>query len=114
MRPGLYELAPELDQGLALIAFERLNLNDSGCAAAAATPSSIPSGCWIKVSDADAEVFPIDTGKHYVFRVLAASPEDMPTLPITGGMSTAVFVFAGVLLGALTLSIYVIRSRRKA
>lgn len=97
--PGGYRLEAETPAGLSQIGIERLNLADDACAPAAPDATQAPERCWVQADQASA---PLAQGTHEVFRVVAAAPGDMPSLPLTGGLGSWLFTLGG--LGALLLA----------
>ena len=91
-RPGEYAIAGSAPAGLSVIGYERLDLSRAECSAFANDPAAIPEDCWVVVSASSATV---SQGAHEVFRIVAAAPADLPTLPITGGLGSWIFTLGG-------------------
>ncbi|MBK0422052.1 hypothetical protein JD292_08190 [Leucobacter sp. CSA2] len=98
-RPGKYALDVQAPAGLSLVGIERLDLADQACAAAAPEPGRAEERCWVR---ADAPSTTVLQGTHEVFRAVAASPGDLPGLPLTGGMGSWIFTLGGLAALALT------------
>lgn len=109
--PADYTLAASTPDGLSLVAIERLDRDASGCQAGVTDPDGVDDSCWVKV-DAGSPVT-VEQGHEHVFRVVAASPRDLPGLPLTGGVGAWIFAAsaAGVLAAAAVAQL--IRRRRK-
>ncbi|MFF8817711.1 Ig-like domain-containing protein [Leucobacter sp. NPDC015123] len=105
-KPGPAELVPGLPDSLALIAVQSLDLDRSECAAAATAPAAAPQDCWITIDGADHPEAIIAQGKHTVFRMVAATPAELPALPVTGGLDSWSFFAGGALAVALAAIAY--------
>lgn len=102
-RPANYNLTADAPDGLSIIGLERLDLSNSTCAALANTAETAPENCWVQVAGGPtASGVAVPQGQHTVFRVVAAAPADMPTIPLTGGMGSWIFTVGG--LGALAIA----------
>ena len=102
-RPANYSLTANAPDGLAIIGLERLDLSNPTCAALANTAETAPESCWLQLSGGPtASGAELPQGQHSVFRVVAASPADMPTIPLTGGLGSWIFTVGG--LGALAIA----------
>lgn len=113
--PDQYDLDAATPAGLSLVGIERLDLTDGLCAAAANAPASAPESCWEEIRSAagglSAQVAP---GTHDVFRVVAAAGNDMPGLPLTGGLgSFQVYLAAATVLAGATSGLLLRRWRMK-
>lgn len=108
--PATYSLTVAVPGGLSLAAVQTLTRDDASCAALATAPTNAPERCWVEV---DASAVPIEQGQHTVFRTVAASPADMPALPMTGGAGAWMFTAAGSALGALAILTWIVNRRRR-
>ena len=101
--PGVYGLTASAPAGLAIVGLQKLDLSDAQCAASADNAIAVPENCWITL-DSGASDDEVEQGYANVYRVVAAAPEDMPQLPMTGGLGSWIFSPAGIcvlLLAAL-------------
>lgn len=107
--PGGYSLSASAPDGLALVGVQRLDLTGAECEAAVADPANAAESCWKDVEDTDSST--VQQGVQNIFRIVAASPSDMPVLPMTGGVASWIFgaAAAGVLVAAAVT--YMIRRR---
>ena len=91
-KPASFELSAALPTGLSLVGIQKLDLATPSCAPHAISPLAAPQSCWIETASAGTAA---PQGTHQVFRVVAAAPVDMPTLPLTGGLGSWQFLGAG-------------------
>ncbi|MFD5598866.1 Ig-like domain-containing protein [Leucobacter sp. NPDC058333] len=102
-RPADYSLTADAPDGLAIIGLQHLDLSVPACAALANTAATAPESCWVQVAGgATASGVALPQGQHSVFRIVAASPADMPSIPLTGGLGSWIFTVGG--LGALAIA----------
>lgn len=99
VRPSDYDLTADLPYGLSLVGVEKLDLAQPDCAALANTADTAPQTCWIPAVDEEAAA----QGAHNVYRIVAATPADMPSLPVTGGLGAWLFTAGGI--GALVIAL---------
>lgn len=92
VRPGDYDLESDVPAGFAAVGVDRLDLEDRSCAAFAQDPTAAPERCWDTTHAVSAR---LDQGAHEVFRVVAAEANDMPALPLTGGLGSWIFTVGG-------------------
>nr|WP_254259570.1 Ig-like domain-containing protein [Leucobacter chinensis] len=104
-RPGSSEATATVPNGMSLIGLQILDTARAECASTTASPTSAPESCW---KNADAPLA-LGQGQHTVIRVIAASPADLPTLPVTGGMGSWVFIAAGTTVVATASAAYLWR-----
>ncbi|GAA1316313.1 Ig-like domain-containing protein [Leucobacter albus] len=110
--PGEATLTPAVPQGLSLLGVQALDLTQPDCAALAPTAGQAPRHCWVDLDRANNDA-PVDVpqGAHSVFRVIAATPAELPALPLTGGIGSLTYWLAGA--GALvTAGLVYLRRRR--
>lgn len=107
--PAGYSLSASAPDGLSLIGVQRLDLTGAECEAAASDPANAADSCWKDVEDTDSST--VEQGVQNIYRIVAASPSDMPLLPMTGGVAAWIFgaSAAGVLVAAAIA--YMIRRR---
>ena len=115
VQPNVYNLTPKVPAGLTTVTVQQLNWQPStGCEAYANNANQAPEDCWMDIqvpmSGGNVEMAPVQAGHHTAYRILAAAPEDMPTLPLTGGLGTWLFTSAGI--GALAIAITAYGRRR--
>jgi hypothetical protein len=72
---------------------QQLDTGNPSCAAQANNPQGLGDDCWIDIADAHLTTA---AGEHAVIRVIAATPQTMPALPLTGGVSAQLFLFSGL------------------
>lgn len=109
IRPGQYDLVVgSVPTGTQVAGVERLNLADPSCVPLTGMPTLIPPECWLPLSGAGLSGLTLAAGTHEVFRVVAVAGDDLPALPLTGGLGAWVFAVlgGGGLLVAGTLSGY--------
>ncbi len=109
IRPGKYDLSVgSVPTGTQVAGVERLNLDDPTCAPLAETLTNIPPDCWLPLSGTGLNGLTLAAGTHEVFRLVAVAGEELPALPLTGGLGAWVFALlgGGGLLVAGTLSGY--------
>ena len=111
-KPGSYSISQALPGGVSLVSLEQLDLSTPSCADAAADPATAADSCWIELSAAERQDFQVAAGSHHVLRLLAASAQDMPMLPVTGGVGTDAFILASFGCGLLALVAYLAQRRR--
>ncbi|MDD7929832.1 hypothetical protein [Microbacterium thalli] len=98
--PAEYALTAATPDGLSIVAVQRLDLDRGGCRAGVTDPDGVDDSCWSPATLSEPET--IRQGHEHVFRILAASPRDVPGLPLTGGIGSWIFLVsaAGVLIAA--------------
>lgn len=94
-RPGTFAATASVPAGTSLVGVERLDLSDPTCAAFATAPLTATADCWTTLTAAQLAALVVTPGEHEVFRVVAAAPAEMPSLPLTGGLGSWVFVAVG-------------------
>lgn len=102
--PGTVALAASAPAGLSVIGIQRLDTGREQCAAHATAPEAAPQDCWKTLAEDANGNTSITQGEHSVFRVVAASPAEVPSLPMTGGLGSWQFTVAGAVALALALA----------
>ena len=108
-RPGEATVSAEIPAGLSLIGIQALDLTRADCAAHAPDATAAPQDCWITLEGAGDPAATLAQGTHSVFRLVAATPADLPALPITGGLGSWVFMVGGAAVFALAGGTYLRR-----
>lgn len=108
VKPGLYSVSAQTPDGKSLIGVERLDLSKPECIAFGSDAISAPESCWLH-GDGASQV--LAQGEHQIFRAVAVAPGEMPTIPVTGGMGSWIYLVAGS--GALAFAGTAILRRRR-
>lgn len=110
--PGDYALTGQVPDGLSIVGIQVLDVANPVCAAQAPNATAAGPECWIAV-DPDAAHSGVSQGVHGVYRLVAAAPADLPSLPLTGGISGLTYTLGG--LGSLAAAIIALtyRARRR-
>ncbi|SJN10647.1 Large repetitive protein [Leucobacter sp. 7(1)] len=108
-RPGEATVSAGIPAGLSLIGIQALDLTRADCAAHAPDATAAPQDCWITLEGAGDPAATLAQGTHSVFRLVAATPADLPALPITGGLGSWVFMVGGAAVFALAGGTYLRR-----
>lgn len=105
-RPGTAALAAGVPEGLSLVGIQRLDIARAECETHAPNAAAAPQDCWVTVTNAEAAAAMLAQGKHTVFRLVGATPADLPSLPITGGLGSWSFMLGGASVLALAGGAY--------
>ncbi|AQX81047.1 hypothetical protein BWO91_14660 [Plantibacter flavus] len=108
-RPGTYSAAAAVPEGLSLLGIQMLRRDAANCAAFAGQAADAPESCW---TDLNPSSVIIEQGERTVLRVVAASPQDLPGLPMTGGVGAWLFTTAGGLVVVLAMALWVLSRLR--
>lgn len=108
-RPGEVSLTAGTPEGLSLIGIQALDLARAECAAHAPDATAAPQDCWIPLEASGDPAAILAQGSHAVFRLVAATPADLPALPITGGLGSWSFMVGGAAVFALAGGAYLRR-----
>lgn len=100
--PADYTFTASVPQGLSVIGLQKLDLAQESCAAMAGSADMAPQSCWVEVGSGAVHEVSV-TPNHDVYRIVAGTPADLPTLPLTGGVGAWLFTAAGI--GALIVAV---------
>lgn len=108
-RPGTAALAAGVPEGLSLVGVQRLDIARAECETHAPNAAGAPQDCWVTVTDTEAAAAVLAQGKHTVFRLVGATPAELPSLPITGGLGSWSFMLGGASVLTLASAAYLRR-----
>lgn len=103
--PTDYSLRASTPDGLSLIAIQRLDGTTTECRDGMHDPDGVRDSCWVQIDST--RPVSVEQGYEHRFRIVAASPRDVPGLPLTGGLGSWIFgaAAAGVLATAAVISL---------
>lgn len=94
-RPGQVSLSPTVPETVSYVGLQMLDLSQPECPALATHATDAPRTCWLDVPSGEDPTVSLDVGTHGSFRIVAATPADLPALPMTGGIGSATYWLAG-------------------
>lgn len=111
--PGFYSLSGTTSPDSPQVGLEYLDLETEGCQDAwdNRPSTSIPSSCWLEVSDP--ENMDVRAAINNVFRINTISSSDLPALPNAGGIGSYVYVILSVLLIGGAATFYFMRQKQQ-
>lgn len=111
--PGWYRVSAAAPDGLSVIGVQALDVGTVACAAAAADATQAPESCWVEMGEEGRGEGNVPQGTHSVFRIVAASPADIPPLPLTGGLGTWLFTAGSAAALACAAAVWLYQRRLK-